>query len=295
MSRGTYAHDNASFGPDSYNSYAADIWLPWNFTVGTDSRTWTLTPTAGVSRWLYDAPDPSIAPLTSRAAPNGGSDWASMSRSGDRSFWECWCNIAPINPIFRHSRCTTWPSRPGRRSNSEGVQCDLGQNSPFSSPAPSWRPFPPWRRRWAPRPPSIRCRRARRPAVGERAQRRRSHRSQGTIHTSPSGSVQLRFLDKSSLSVAPNTSIVIDDFVYDPNSNSGHLVTKLTEGALRYVGGELSHEGEATISRPPPRSASAAERRPSPTARRRNHPHQNGIVTIHEWRRRRVTHASKNF
>jgi len=64
VSRVTYAHDNASFGPDSYNSYAADIWLPWNFTVGTDSRTWTLTPTAGVSRWLYDAPDPSIAALT---------------------------------------------------------------------------------------------------------------------------------------------------------------------------------------------------------------------------------------
>ncbi len=70
------------------------------------------------------------------------------------------------------------------------------------------------------------------------------------IHTSPSGSVQIRFLDKSTLSVAPNTSIVIDDFVYNPNSNSGHSVTKLTEGALRYVGGELSHLGEATISTP---------------------------------------------
>ncbi len=63
VSRVSYAHDNATFGPDSYNSYAADIWLPWNFTVGTDSRTWTLTPTAGVSRWLYDAPDASIDPL----------------------------------------------------------------------------------------------------------------------------------------------------------------------------------------------------------------------------------------
>ncbi len=70
------------------------------------------------------------------------------------------------------------------------------------------------------------------------------------IHTSSSGSAQLLFLDKSTLSIAPNTSITIDEFVYDPNSGSGHMVTKLTEGALRYVGGKLSHEGEATISTP---------------------------------------------
>jgi len=67
------------------------------------------------------------------------------------------------------------------------------------------------------------------------------------IHTSPSGSLQLLFIDKSSLSIAPNTSIVIDEFVYDPNSNKGHMLATLTEGALRYVGGELSHQGETTI------------------------------------------------
>jgi hypothetical protein len=67
------------------------------------------------------------------------------------------------------------------------------------------------------------------------------------IHTSPSGSVQLLFLDKSTLSIAPNTSIVIDEFIYDPNSGKGRMLTTLTEGALRYVGGELSHQGEATI------------------------------------------------
>jgi len=38
------------------------------------------------------------------------------------------------------------------------------------------------------------------------------------IHTSPTGSVQLLFLDKSTLSIAPNTSLVIDEFVYDPAS-----------------------------------------------------------------------------
>jgi hypothetical protein len=68
------------------------------------------------------------------------------------------------------------------------------------------------------------------------------------IHTTPSGSAQLLFLDKSSLSIAPNTSILIDEFVYDPNSGDGHMLAKLTEGAMRYVGGKLSHQGEVTIS-----------------------------------------------
>jgi hypothetical protein len=70
------------------------------------------------------------------------------------------------------------------------------------------------------------------------------------IHTSSSGSAQLLFLDKSSLSIAPNTTISIDEFVYNPGSGSGHAVTKLTQGALRYVGGQLSHEGQAVVSTP---------------------------------------------
>lgn len=68
------------------------------------------------------------------------------------------------------------------------------------------------------------------------------------IHTTPSGSVQLLFMDKSTLSIAPNTNLVIDEYVYDPRSNSGHMLTNLAEGALRFVGGALSHQGEASIT-----------------------------------------------
>jgi hypothetical protein len=68
------------------------------------------------------------------------------------------------------------------------------------------------------------------------------------IHTTPQGTAQLRFTDKSSMSIAPNTSIVIDEYVYDPNAKNGHMLVTLTQGALRFVGGELSHAGEATIT-----------------------------------------------
>jgi hypothetical protein len=70
------------------------------------------------------------------------------------------------------------------------------------------------------------------------------------IHTTPSGSAQLMFLDKSTLSIAPNTNILIDEYVYDPASGAGHMLTRLTEGTLRFVGGALSHEGQATIVTP---------------------------------------------
>jgi hypothetical protein len=68
------------------------------------------------------------------------------------------------------------------------------------------------------------------------------------VHTTPAGTVQLLFTDKSSMSIAPNTDIVIDEYVYDPNANSGHMLVSLTTGALRFVGGQLSHQGEATIT-----------------------------------------------
>ncbi len=70
------------------------------------------------------------------------------------------------------------------------------------------------------------------------------------IQTSAQGSTQLLFLDKSSMSIGPNANIVIDDYVYNPNERSGHMAASLTKGALRFVGGELSHQGDTTITTP---------------------------------------------
>ena len=62
QARVAYVQSNDVFAPYSYNRYSADVWLPWNFSLPGDSRTWTITPTAGVSRWQYKAPDPTIDP-----------------------------------------------------------------------------------------------------------------------------------------------------------------------------------------------------------------------------------------
>ena len=43
---------------------------------------------------------------------------------------------------------------------------------------------------------------------------------------------------------------MIDDFIYDPASNRGHMLTRLTAGTPQYIGGQLSHQGAVTINTP---------------------------------------------
>jgi hypothetical protein len=67
------------------------------------------------------------------------------------------------------------------------------------------------------------------------------------IQTTTGGSVQLLFLDKTSMTIGPNSDVSIDEYVYDPQANSGKLAATLAKGAMRFVGGQISHSGEATI------------------------------------------------
>jgi hypothetical protein len=66
QSRLAYAHADDQFDFDSYNSFAADVWLPWTFSWRGPwgAAPWTIIPTGGVTTWHYGAPDPFIAPFT---------------------------------------------------------------------------------------------------------------------------------------------------------------------------------------------------------------------------------------
>lgn len=70
------------------------------------------------------------------------------------------------------------------------------------------------------------------------------------IQTTGSGSLQVMFNDKSTLTVGPGSDLVIDQFVYNPGAGGGRFATRLTKGALRFVGGEISHTAGATINTP---------------------------------------------
>jgi hypothetical protein len=67
------------------------------------------------------------------------------------------------------------------------------------------------------------------------------------IQTKANGSVQLLFLDKTSMTIGPNSDLTIDEYVYDPKASTGKLAATLSKGALRFVGGQISHNGDAEI------------------------------------------------
>ncbi|HEV2560424.1 MAG TPA: FecR domain-containing protein [Microvirga sp.] len=67
------------------------------------------------------------------------------------------------------------------------------------------------------------------------------------IATTASGSVQVLLADKTTLNVGPNAELILDEFVYDPRANAGRLAATLAKGALRFVGGNISHSGGATV------------------------------------------------
>lgn len=70
-----------------------------------------------------------------------------------------------------------------------------------------------------------------------------------TIASSASGRGQILFVDQTTLSLAPNTTIVLDQFVFNANG-SGQMGLQMTEGALRFIGGTLSRGQEATVTTP---------------------------------------------
>ena len=70
------------------------------------------------------------------------------------------------------------------------------------------------------------------------------------IATAAGGNVQLVFLDKTTMSIGPNSTVVIDEFVYDPNAGTGRLSASVVKGALRFVGGNTSHSGGAEVKTP---------------------------------------------
>jgi hypothetical protein len=71
-----------------------------------------------------------------------------------------------------------------------------------------------------------------------------------TITTKSDDRAHLVFLDGTSLTVAPNAQLVIDRFVYDPNSKTGDLAISVTTGVFRLVGGKISKSSPIVVNTP---------------------------------------------
>jgi hypothetical protein len=66
------------------------------------------------------------------------------------------------------------------------------------------------------------------------------------IVTRAASGVQVMLLDGTTFSIGPDASMVIDEFVYNPSTNTGRLTATLTRGTLRVISGRLGRQdGEA--------------------------------------------------
>ncbi|GEM_PF-4431177 len=71
------------------------------------------------------------------------------------------------------------------------------------------------------------------------------------IATEATGQADILFVDRSALTVGPNSDMVIDEFVYSPDSGTGKLAATATKGVFRFVGGALSKNPDSVSIRTP--------------------------------------------
>ncbi len=71
------------------------------------------------------------------------------------------------------------------------------------------------------------------------------------IVTDHDGQAEILFLDRSSLSIGPDTETSVDDFAYSPTDGSGKLTANADKGLLRFSGGALSKRPDQVTLRTP--------------------------------------------
>lgn len=65
------------------------------------------------------------------------------------------------------------------------------------------------------------------------------------IVTGPASGLQIMLLDGTTFSIGPNSSMVIDEFVYNPATGTGKIAASVTRGTLRLISGRIARqEGE---------------------------------------------------
>jgi hypothetical protein len=64
------------------------------------------------------------------------------------------------------------------------------------------------------------------------------------------GITHILFLDQSSMTLGPGAEIILDEFVYDPDTRTGSISATLLTGLVRVVGGDISKTNETLVKTP---------------------------------------------
>ena len=70
------------------------------------------------------------------------------------------------------------------------------------------------------------------------------------VDTNTTGATNLVFLDRTNLYVGAKSSVVLDRFVYDPDSHQGDVAISFAKGAFRFVTGEIKNKQNVTLRTP---------------------------------------------
>ncbi|GAA0585233.1 FecR domain-containing protein [Caenispirillum bisanense] len=70
------------------------------------------------------------------------------------------------------------------------------------------------------------------------------------LRTGPDGVIHILFMDQSSITLGPNSVLVLDTFTHDEASRSGKIAMTLHGGSVRVVGGANSKVNETVVRTP---------------------------------------------
>ncbi|MGD1923733.1 MAG: FecR domain-containing protein [Paracoccaceae bacterium] len=70
------------------------------------------------------------------------------------------------------------------------------------------------------------------------------------VQTSDVGTGQLLFVDQTSLTVASNSDIVLDKYIFDPEKKAGDVALSIARGSVRFIGGLITKKSTAVIRTP---------------------------------------------
>lgn len=70
------------------------------------------------------------------------------------------------------------------------------------------------------------------------------------VETSEDGSGQLLFIDQTSLTVAPNSDIILDKYIFDPEKQAGDIALSIARGGARFIGGLITKRSTAIVRTP---------------------------------------------
>ena len=69
---------------------------------------------------------------------------------------------------------------------------------------------------------------------------------QDTVKTG-NGTTAIKFLDDTRVDVTKHSKLIIDEFVYDPNTQTGGLTLKAALGTVKYASGQIAKTSKQNI------------------------------------------------